>query len=435
MSALPVRPATGPLAAMPWWCSPVGVSLGFLLPVLALIDQIGEGASPALTLRGWRFLDAGALAMAALLILAIALGGWIGGQLRWRPALTGPGARPLAPPDPRRWDRAAAVLAGLALVAFAVLFRDFFLSPTLMWQTLTGAFRPDRNAIATTPGLTSLTNLVPVFFSIYAFRWGDGHAVRPAPLLHGLCVLLVLLTVFRVHVWSERLAFIEMLVPFGLAIGRAVAARPGGAWAGVRALGPYLALPLVVLFFGAAEYSRAWADDAYQGKTGFWEFALGRFASYYYTSLNNGAGLLATAAGPSFEFEHTLEWLHRAPFGLGRPFSEAVGFTGRRFDEYLLAYQDPEFNSPSGLFAVVADLGWAGALVYMLAIGLAGGLSHRLYREGRLAGVLLNPLCLIGLLEMFRYPYLGQPRAFTWLLGIGLAAWLARPAVSSTPRS
>ena len=29
----------------------------------------------------------------------------------------------------------------------------------------------------------------------------------------------------------------------------------------------------------------------------------------------------------------------------------------------------------------------------------------------------------LSFLVVFRYPYLGQPRAFTWLLGI-LAAWL-----------
>ena len=76
-------------------------------------------------------------------------------------------------------------------------------------------------------------------------------------------------------------------------------------------------IPLVILYFGAAEYARSWASDTYQGRLDFWEFALGRFASYYYTSLNNGASLLANSAWPTWTFEFTLEWLHRAPLGVG----------------------------------------------------------------------------------------------------------------------
>jgi hypothetical protein len=427
MSAQPdPRPGTPAFArAMPWWCAPAGIALGFLLPLMFIIAFVGEAPHPALTIRGVRFLDTGYLLLGGLLILVIALGGWIGAQLHGTQAL--PDARSAAGAAQRRaWDRAALVVGGIALMAFTVWFRDFLFNPALMWQILTGAYQPDRKDITLTPGLTSLANVAPVFFSIYAFRLFDHHPQRLPRSLHALGITLALLTVFRVYAWSERLAMIEMAVPFGLMFGRWASQRSGPAWAVVRLAGPYAAIPLLVLFFGLAEYARAWSAGSYQNQLGFWEFALGRFASYYFTSLNNGAGLLATTPWPTFEFEYTLEWLHRAPFGLGRPFSEWVGFRGARFDLYLSTYEDVEFNSPSGVFAVIADLGLQGGIAYTFGVALAAGLAFRAHREERLIGLLAYPMFFISFMEIYRYPYLGQPRAFTWALGLLLALLLAR---------
>lgn len=407
---------------MPWWCGPAGIAAGFLLPLMFLIALAGHAPHRALTIRGVHFLDTAHLLLGGSLILVIAFGGWIGAQLH--------GTRPLPARDSAAgaaervaWDKAAFVLGGITLLAFTLWFKDFLLDPVLLWQTLTGTHVPDRKDIELTPGLTSLANVAPAFFSIYAVRAMDQHPHRPPRALHVLVTTLVLLTVFRVYVWSERLAMIEMAVPFGLMIGRWTCQRSGAGWALIRSAGPYAAIPLLVLFFGLAEYARSWSAGDYQNQLGFWEFAIGRFASYYYTSLNNGAGLLATTDWPTFEFEYTLEWLHRAPLGLGKPFSELVGFNGARFDFYLSTYQDIEFNSPSGVFAVIADLGLQGAVAYTFVVALVAGLAFRAYREERLIGLLAYPMFFITFMEIYRYPYLGQPRAFTWALGM-LLAWV-----------
>ena len=52
----------------------------------------------------------------------------------------------------------------------------------------------------------------------------------------------------------------------------------------------------------------------------------------------------------------------------------------------------------------------------------------RAYRAGTLSGVLLYPMFFLAFLEVFRYPYLGTQRAFTWAIGIGIALLLSRPA-------
>ena len=412
-----MKTSTPMAMAMPWWCSPAGIAVGFLLPLMVLISYAGDLPHPALTLRGVQALDAHYLQLGAMMILAIALTGWLGAQLQF-------GATP-ASRDVRAWDRAALGLGGIATFAFVIWFRDFVFNPVLLFQTLTGAFKPDRNTIELTPGLTSLANMGPVFFSVYAFRLFDkGERALPRA-MHVMFVVLGLFTLFRVYVWTERLALIELLVPFGLTVGRWTSTRSGGGWTLARTVGPYAAIPMVILFFGASEYFRSWSSDTYQGKMDFWEFALGRFASYYYTSLNNGAGLLANMPWPTGTFEFTLEWLHRAPFGLGKPFSQAVGYTVPRLDYYLATYQDEEFNSPSGIYGPLSDMGIYGGLAYMLAIGLVSGLCFRAYREARLVGVLFYPIFFITFMEIYRYPYLGVPRAFTWTLGIGLALLLA----------
>lgn len=414
------------LAPMPWWCAPTGVALGFLIPVMGLIALAGDVSSSALTIRGVRFLNLHYVLLGMLMVLAIALGGWVGAQIRiGRAGASRAGAD--AGHDPQTWERAAAVMAGIALLGYVVWFKDFLLNPLLLWRTVTGAWSPSREEIGSTAGVSSLVNVAQVFFAIYAFRLVDGDPRRPSTWLHRLFALIAVLTVFRVYVWSERLALIEMLTPLGLAFGRWMALQPGLRWQWIRRLGPYAALPVVLLYFAAAEYVRSWSSATYQGKMSFWEFALGRFVSYYYTSLNNGAGLVATTPEATWHFEHVLEWAHRAPFGAGRVFSEHVGFHAdakSSFLWFLRTYEDVEFNSNSGLYTPIADLGVPGALVYMLLLGLVSGLAFRAYRAGRLGGVLLFPLFFISFFEIFRYPFLGQPRAFTWTLGIVLTVSL-----------
>ena len=92
-----------------------------------------------------------------------------------------------------------------------------------------------------------------------------------------------------------------------------------------------------------------------------------------------------TQCGPRYTLIEALPYLQR--------------YAGRTFEQHLFTYQDPEFNSPSGLYAVVSDLGLTGAVVYMCAVGLLSGMAFRAYREGRLAGVLLYPIFFISLIR------------------------------------
>ncbi len=409
---------------LPWWCSPAGLALGFQIPVILVVAWAGTqgDAGGVLTIRAVRFLDARSLGIAVGMLLVLAAAAAIGSQLRLRAA-----PAPNAGADAGAgWNSAAATVGLIAVFAYGVWFRDYFFNPALMWGILTGAYEPSREDIELTPGLTSLANFAPVFFSIYAYRLLAVQRALPIA-LHALAAVLLLLTLFRVYAWSERLALIENTMPLALALALAAMRSRQRLVRGLALAGPYAAIPVVLLLFGVAESSRSWASDTYHGKYGFWSFMAGRLASYYYTSLNNGAGLLATTDWPTWRLEHVGAWLHHLP-GLGPRFSALIGVDEYTLTEFFVRHADPEFNSPSGVFAVLLDLGWVGGVIYMATWGLVAGLMHRAYRDGHLVGVLANPLFFIAAFELFRYPYLGESRAFTWVMGMALAALVAREA-------
>jgi hypothetical protein len=412
-----MRPPTVVEIQVPWWCTPAGLVLGFVMPVVFIVAAAGAADLPSLTIRGFRFLTPQSIALAAGLLLVAAIGGWLGAQLEI-------GQRD--PADEAGWEDAACIVGCIALAAYLFWFRDIFFNPGLLWATLTGANVVDRSEMSLTTGITSLANISPVFFAVYAYfvLGADRRALKTRT--HILAAALLLLTVFRVYAWSERLAMMEVAVPFGLAAGGLLIRRKGALSQVARIGGPYVALPLVILFFGAAEYFRSWTADAYHGKSGFWEFAIGRFASYYYTSLNNGAGLITMIEQPTWTFEIVLAWMHTMPLPVGKIFGEVVNGPRWAFGEYLLLYGDVEFNSPTAIFAAVHELGLAGAVLYLFVVGVASGLCFRAYERRMALGVLMYPMFLLNILEILRYPYVGQGRAFTWFVGVVLLIAFAK---------
>ncbi len=402
-------------APSPWWITPHGLTLGFLLPVLLMVAAAGRLGFPGLTVRGHIFLNDAYVLMAIVILVCIAMGGWIGSKI----------TTTLVAPDMSVYMRAGFFVGLIGLLAYLYWFKSFFLSPAVLLQMVLGSYKPDRTEIGSTTGITSLVNMAPVYLSLCTFHWVHGE--KRLPLAYRvLAIALVALTLFRVYAWSERLALIEAAIPFAVAIG--VKLSMGKATPLKRlalVVGPFAAVPLLILYFGASEYFRSWQSDTYAGKMNFWEFAIGRFASYYFTSLNNGAGVLEMLDWPSFRFENTLMWMHKFPFGVGEGFALFVGQPRVGFDQFLSKYADLEFNNPSGVFSVVYDLGLPMGIVYFCLIAVTAGHALNLYRRKHPAGALIYPILYLSLLEIYRYPYLGASRAFTWQLGIAIVLVVA----------
>lgn len=413
-----MRPPSGdfppPAPGLPWWTRPSAVNLLFVLPMLLVVIWAGASEFSGLTIRSRTYLSAPYVALCVALVLASAAGAWFGEHVRQRSVLQCPDPSLLL---------AAKCVGLVVLAAYVFWFRLFVFDPGLLWDLFTGVDRPDRSDIGTVTGVTSLVNLAPVFFGLagyllFVLRSRDRT-------LAALTTALLLLTVFRAYVWAERLAFAEAAIPLALALLSAWSGKPKR---GIRGLfwrlGPYAALPLVFLFFAVAEYFRSWTF--YDDRMEFWEFALGRFVSYYYTSLNNGAGMLATQDWPNGTFQHVLLWLHKFPFGIGLSFSDLVGLNEHGMQnpptaatrEFLQRYGDPEFNTPSSYLSVTLDLGIPGALAYYFLTMLGSGILYARYVKGDLLALMLYPSVLLALFETFRYPYWGTSRAIVWLIGV-----------------
>ncbi|NPC57470.1 O-antigen polymerase [Caenimonas soli] len=420
-------PSTGPVLAreLPWWTRPSALNLLFVLPILIAVIFWAGGSG--LEVRSRNYLSAPYIALYVGLVLVSAAGAWLGENVRQRGLLQSP-VQHLA--------RAAISVGVLVLATYVFWYRSLIFDPALLMSILMGGEKPEREAIGTVTGITSLVNLAPVFFSLAGYvLFVRGTRDR---MLAALTIVLLLFTFFRAYVWTERLAVAEALIPLVLALLGNASPKPHQR---VRRLfwrlGPYAALPAVFLFFSVAEFFRSWSF--YADRMAFWEFAFGRFVNYYYTSLNNGAGMLATAADwPTGTFEQVLRWLHSFPLGIGPWFSETVGLHTYVDEVFLQRYGDPEFNTASSFAGVTLDLGVAGATLYFFLSMFCSGILYSRYLKSDPLSVMLFPSVLVALFESLRYPYWGTSRAFVWLLGtlVVLAVlWICGSIGAATPSS
>jgi oligosaccharide repeat unit polymerase len=425
----PDRSREGPFREreLPWWTRPSALNLLFILPIVAAVIWAGSSHLTGLQVRSPNYLSAPYIALDVGLILVSAVGAWLGENVRQRAMLQSP---------VQHLVRAAVSLGVLVLATYLFWFRSLFFDPALLMGVLMGNEKPDRTDIGSVTGITSLVNMAPVFFCLAGYVLFVRRTRSRT--LATLTTVLLLFTLFRAYIWSERLAVLEAAIPLALALVGHVSSKPHQRARRVLWLfGPYAALPAVFLFFALSEFFRSW--PFYRDRMGFWEFAFGRFISYYYTSLNNGAGMLTTTADwPTGTFEEVLRWLHSFPLGIGAWFSRTVGLHTNVLSAFLQRYGDPEFNTGSSFASVTLDLGVAGAMLYFFLSMFCAGMLYSRYRRGDLLSVMLYPSVLVALFEGLRYPYWGYSRAFVWLLGALIVLgvlWACGAVGTATPSS
>jgi hypothetical protein len=391
----------------PWWIHPARLTACFLIPLYAFLVYAVPARWPdAIVLRAPDYMN-GQYALFGLIVLIVfSFFAFLGSRIvvsRERPAPR------VVPPA------ALGAVGALTIAAYLIWFFPLVVRGHLFLE---------RDELSHMPGITSFTQLGVPFVLCYLY------CTRVAGQRFGSAVrfefwLILLLTVVRVFAWSERLAAIEVFVPALLVVfvherrdGSAPDARRGGRVAVlVRKLvgfgGPLLAMPLLLVGFTVTEYFRSWTIYAVTQRASLTEFMLARVTTYYYTALNNGAGLLATRWGewPSGKFLYVVEWLYRLPAGIGDALYGAVmGARPWPADDFLNQFGDPEFNNMSGIFPIAYDLGFVGGALYFSAFGLIAGLFYRSLVRGGPVGNLLYPPIFVGLLEVLRTTYVNAPR-------------------------
>lgn len=405
------------MRAMPWWFSPRILTWCVLLPAYVGLWAASELLGVRLsTAKGFAFFSGEAFLYGLAGLLALGYGTLLPVHLL---AIREPRRLGLQPPIGYIY-----VVGLLAVFGYAWWFRDLALNPSILLEALrspTFSYQM-RASIERSAGLGSLASLGLAFFVLIAHRAWTLRESLPAP-LRALAALLMLLTVFRAFAWAERLALFEVAVVIAL-FGCGHAERAGrGAAGALRPLVPAVAVAAGVLFFGVAEYFRSWASHYSQQESSFWAFIGQRLVNYYFQSLNTGAGMITVLEWPSLQFGNTLDWLHRFPVLLGPVFRY---FVELQPTFYLERFGDPEFNNASGLFGVLYDLGLAPAIAVFALTGVLAQSAFRAFREpDNLLGIFF-PVFFLTVIEFFRYWYLGNSRAFLFILGLVGAALLAR---------
>ncbi|MED1439509.1 O-antigen ligase [Aeribacillus composti] len=286
---------------------------------------------------------------------------------------------------------------------FGELIRNFDLIINILSGNSTYASGV-RMYINTIPGITTLSQFGVVYVTLYKYFVNFKNVILKKHYKFLYWIILIL-TLFRTIVWSERLALIEILIPIIL-----LSKLKLKVYKKIRVilfLGPYMGVLFLYLYFGIFEYFRSWASYYKFIYDNYWGFIFDRISNYYLTALNNGAGVI-NVFNSSFDFQYTFAWVYKFPI-LGEVLRDYTGLKST-LNIFLDNYGNREFNNLAGIFAVYHDFGFLGASVVMVVLGIIVGLLYNLYSKNSIIGVLLYPTFFIFLLEILRIFYIGEPR-------------------------
>jgi oligosaccharide repeat unit polymerase len=260
-------------------------------------------------------------------------------------------------------------------------------------------------------GLTTLTQFGPIAVALGAFLHRAGFMGRAF-------LWLIPLAMVRTLFYAERLALIEILIP--LLVVLAITSYKRSRWTWLLRLGPIIAAPVIWLVFAGSEYFRSWVYYQALTNTTFFEWVTTRLLGYYVTSYNNSA--LFSLSWPGLEnppyFSATLFW--------NAPGVEAIfphpGIGGNTPEAWwastLKMYANPEFNNTGSFLAVNGELGTVGMTLYWLITGIIAGCLYVALRRGSLPASLAYAVFYIGILELPRFIYWTQGRAFPLFIAV-----------------
>ena len=272
-----------------------------------------------------------------------------------------------------------------------------------------------REYLKTIPGVTTATQFGMAVI-VLGIPLGAAKGWRTVRLQ---CAIVFVLAMVRALLNSERLALIELLVPFVVAT---IWLRPATSRLvrGLTRLAPVVGACLLYMFFAVSEYFRSWSQFYAGSESSFWGFIGLRLMGYYTTALNNGA--LLWTVGKPLDVQtpiFTLSTLWRFPLlkDLLPPLfpSLSLAFSNvpdTNYMQLLLSSANPEFNNPSGIFCPILDYGIAGGLLYWLLCGMVCGYLYKEFKLRSVAGIFLYPPLFISLIEATRVLYWADARFF-----------------------
>jgi hypothetical protein len=432
-----------------WWISPVG-AVALVVPVTLWLAWSLSDLEYRELYRTPKVLTGNGASLFAAGALALIMGALLPHLGQRRRA----GARTFLQLTDRQWlalERASVATFALTVVGYAAwllsgLAHGVSFGAIKSALTLQGYDPHLKSQFVTIPGVTTLTQLGMPFVVLAVLLLLHGRAGFK---LRRMLVLVLMLAAVRSYLVSERLASLELIIPIAVLLA---AHSAGSTNVRARALtkgAPLILLPLLVVGFGAFEYSRSWTFYSTRTTQSYPEFTLKRIAGYYVTAYNNSEISLEHQTFPDRLPYSTLAAVWEAPLvkqadlyaTLSRsspaPAPDAGNYVLDLSNDILVQQGNPEFNSPGGLGVPFVDYGLIGGFIFLFGTGLALGLAYRGFVDSHPLAVLLYPLLATGVFELPRYLYWNQGRAtpaFIAVLVVALRLHQLRPREPSLAR-
>lgn len=263
------------------------------------------------------------------------------------------------------------------------------------------------------PGITSMTEFGVVLAPLSIILFEETKEKKYIKFFVGL----LFLSVVRALYFSERLAFVELLVPafFTFFSYKEIKRKYNFI--------PIIALVILFVMFGIFEYTRSWSRfyvDYYKGS--YVDFVVNRVLGYYTIAVNTECTALHFK-GPNYFPSLTLQWIWQFP-GLKSVPEMIQGPAGSQ-ENLLELYGNEEFNNPGGMLTFIRDFGSLGMFL-SFAFGRIVGGFYKAFKQNYLAGQICYPICLLCLIELPRYFFFGNNRAFFILFGMAFICWKIR---------
>ncbi len=428
-----VTPSTAAPTPGLWWLSPAVIPL--VIGAAAIIPTALVGDVPFRTLwKTPKAITPETLMLFGFGAVALAFGALIGIAMSPLPRLT---SSPWPNLGERGIDilrRASTILTAATLVGYAgflyLIARSGLSVAQLFGGSEANGTAAVKDVIGTIPGVTTLTQLgigsVVISATVLVQQFSRAELAK--------MLIIVGFAVPRAYIYAERLAILELVLPITVVFAAKLSIGSRTRKIVARAL-PVAGIALVVVVFGAFEYSRSWTFYRAHGETSFVGFALSRLAGYYITALNNGQLILSHLDSPGRWPYDTFEGFWDAPGisnlglyerlgGLPPPYSKSGTAP---YNDVLYQFGNNEFNNPSGYVGPFIDYGWLGGLIWLLLAGVVAGVLYQQFCSGRFLGLLLYPVFFLGLAELPRYIYWVQGRAiYTWVALLAIVVLLER---------
>lgn len=404
-----------------------------LLGFFALF-QSESGYNNEYNTRKW--IDAQYVAVCVISLLLMAIGCYFGNNSK-KAYFTRPGTRGL------NLDRIVSCFytaSFICILAYAVWYLNFALqngvsaflsvfSASEMNKNMY-LFRANSGRIAGITSFTAAGVVMAIIGALLLQRTEIASEKRTKVVL--LLAIVFALALFRAIAFSERLALIELVVPFAISwfINSFRPVRRIEKWI------PIFAILGLVLLFGVFEYSRSWLSYYSAIYDSFWDYISIRLFGYYSNAFNTEAMYFQLGEYPNILPYWTIQWLWQMPGFEGVYSAVANPNVANQFSNLLLAYANPEFNNPGGVLTFFKDYSFAGFVLYFI-LGYVIGRSYQGAIGSYFTSQLLYPIYYLTLLELPRYFYLGVNRGFVVVVMVLLVvvisgnSSLSRSCVSS----